>query len=80
MSEVTRILLRIEHGDQAAAERLLPLVYDELRKLAAVKLAQERAKLTLRPGRNTLLVNTTLVLPQRRLQSHAQAYQSTSNW
>ena len=35
MNEVTRILSAIEHGDPAAAEQLLPLVYDELRKLAA---------------------------------------------
>ena len=35
MSEVTRILSAIEHGDLHAAEQLLPLVYDELRKLAA---------------------------------------------
>ena len=42
MSEVTRILCAIEQGDPHAAEQLLPLVYDELRKLAAEKLAQER--------------------------------------
>jgi RNA polymerase sigma factor (TIGR02999 family) len=41
MSDVTRILSRIESGDCAAAEELLPLVYDELRRLAAHKLAQE---------------------------------------
>ena len=41
MSEVTRTLDAIEQGDPAAAERLLPLVYDELRRLAAAKLAQE---------------------------------------
>jgi RNA polymerase sigma factor (TIGR02999 family) len=42
MSEVTRILSAIEEGDPRAAEQLLPLVYDELRKLAAQKLAQEK--------------------------------------
>src|SRR6266851_505947 len=47
MTEVTRILSAIEHGDPHAAEKLLPLVYDELRKLAAAKLAQERAGQTL---------------------------------
>jgi RNA polymerase sigma factor (TIGR02999 family) len=47
MSDVTQILSEIEHGDPAAAERLLPLVYDELRKLAAVKLASERPGQTL---------------------------------
>ena len=41
MSEVTRILSAIEQGDPRAAEELLPLVYDELRQLAAHKLAQE---------------------------------------
>jgi RNA polymerase sigma factor (TIGR02999 family) len=47
MSEVTRILSAIEQGDPHAAERLLPLVYDELRKLAAQKLAQEKPGQTL---------------------------------
>ncbi len=41
MSDVTQILSAIEGGDALAAERLLPLVYDELRKLAAQKMAQE---------------------------------------
>jgi RNA polymerase sigma factor (TIGR02999 family) len=47
MSNVTRILTQIEAGDPSAAEQLLPLVYDELRKLAAVKLAQEKPGQTL---------------------------------
>jgi RNA polymerase sigma factor (sigma-70 family) len=47
MSEVTRILSAIEQGDRRAAEDLLPLVYDELRKLAAQKLAQEKPGQTL---------------------------------
>lgn len=47
MSDVTRILSAIERGDPSAAERLLPLVYDELRKLAAQKLAQEKPGQTL---------------------------------
>jgi hypothetical protein len=42
MSEVTRILSAIEQGDPHAAEQLLPLVYEELRRLAAQKLAQEK--------------------------------------
>src|SRR5262245_63318854 len=49
MSEVTRILSAIEHGDPSAAEQLLPLVYEELRKLAAQKLAQEAPGQTLQP-------------------------------
>src|SRR6187455_1850909 len=47
MSDVTRILSQIEQGDPQAAEQLLPLVYDELRKLAAAKLAQEKPGQTL---------------------------------
>ena len=47
MSDVTRILSQIEQGNPAAAEQLLPLVYDELRKLAALKLAQEKPGQTL---------------------------------
>ena len=47
MSDVTRILSQIESGDPSAAEQLLPLVYDELRKLAAAKLAQEKPGQTL---------------------------------
>jgi RNA polymerase sigma factor (TIGR02999 family) len=47
MSDVTRILSAIEQGDSLAAERLLPLVYEELRKLAAQKLTQEKPGLTL---------------------------------
>jgi RNA polymerase sigma factor (TIGR02999 family) len=47
MSDVTRILSQIEAGDPQAAEQLLPLVYDELRKLAAARLAQEKPGQTL---------------------------------
>jgi len=47
MSDVTRILSAIEQGDPSAAEQILPLVYDELRKLAAQKLAQEKPGQTL---------------------------------
>jgi RNA polymerase sigma factor (TIGR02999 family) len=47
MSEVTLILSAIEQGDPHAAEQLLPLVYEELRKLAAAKLAQEKPGQTL---------------------------------
>jgi RNA polymerase sigma factor (TIGR02999 family) len=47
MNDVTRILSAIEQGDSGAAENLLPPVYDERRKLAAQKLAQERPGQTL---------------------------------
>lgn len=50
MSDVTRILFQIEAGDPSAAEQLLPLVYDELRRLAAAKLAKEKPGQTLQPS------------------------------
>ncbi|MGI9470161.1 MAG: sigma-70 family RNA polymerase sigma factor [Rubripirellula sp.] len=47
MNEVTRILSQIDEGDSIAAEKLLPLVYEELRKLAAARLANEKPGQTL---------------------------------
>jgi len=58
MSEVTRILSRIESGDSSAAEKLLPLVYDELRRLAAAKLSHEKPGQTLQA---TALVHDAFV-------------------
>ncbi len=49
MSEITRILSSIQQGDPHAADQLLPLVYDELRKLAAQRMADERGDHTLQP-------------------------------
>jgi RNA polymerase sigma factor (TIGR02999 family) len=49
MTDVTRILTAIEQGDPHAAAQLLPLVYDELRKLAVARMAEERADHTLQP-------------------------------
>src|SRR6188472_4720090 len=49
MTDVTRILSQIEQGEPHAAEKLLPLVYDELRKLAAARLAEEKPGQTLQP-------------------------------
>jgi RNA polymerase sigma factor (TIGR02999 family) len=49
LSDVTSILEAVADGDSAAADRLLPLVYDELRKLAASKMAREAANQTLQP-------------------------------
>jgi hypothetical protein len=49
MSDVTVILTAIDHGDPHDASRLLPLVYDELRRLAAQKLAHEKPQQTLDP-------------------------------
>ena len=47
MSDVTRLLSAIDQGDPRAADQLLPLVYDELRQLAAARLSQERPGQTL---------------------------------
>src|ERR1700737_904128 len=58
MREVTRILSALEQGDPHAAEQLLPLVYEELRRLAAQKLAQEAPGQTLEP---TALVHEAYV-------------------
>src|SRR6478609_4413363 len=58
MADVTRILSAIEAGDPKAAAELLPLVYDELRKLAAARLADERPGQTLQP---TALVHEAYV-------------------
>jgi RNA polymerase sigma factor (TIGR02999 family) len=49
MIDVTHILNRVQQGDAKAAEELLPLVYEELRKLAAARMAQEQAGQTLQP-------------------------------
>lgn len=68
MSEVTRILSAIEDGDSEAAEQLLPLVYDELRKLAARRLAQEK------PGQT---LQATALVHEAYLQLVGGAYQ---NW
>jgi len=56
MSDVTQILSRIEQGDSRAAEQLLPLVDDELRRLPATKLANEKPGQTLQA---TALVQVT---------------------
>jgi RNA polymerase sigma factor (TIGR02999 family) len=49
VSDITLILQKIDQGDTSAAEQLLPLVYEELRRLAAAKMARESAGLTLQP-------------------------------
>ena len=58
MSDVTRILLRIESGDAAAANELLPLVYSQLRKLAGARMAKEKPGQTLQA---TALVHDAFV-------------------
>src|SRR5436190_10561699 len=71
MNEVTRILTAIEQGDPRAPEELLPLIYDELRRLAAQKMAQEKPGQTLQP---TALVHEAYV----RLVVGEQAQQWSS--
>src|SRR5262245_28514293 len=74
MSEVTQILSALESGDAHAAEQLFPLVYDELRKLAAVKLSHEKPGQTLQP---TALVHEAYL----RLVGQAPATKhKSSNW
>jgi RNA polymerase sigma factor (TIGR02999 family) len=58
MSDVTRILSAIQRGDETAADKLLPLVYQELRRLAAAKLSKEKPGQTLQP---TVLVHEAYV-------------------
>lgn len=67
MNDVTRILHSIQHGDPKAADELLPLVYGELRKLAAARMAQESPGQTLQP---TALVHEAWL---RLVGSDAQA-------
>ena len=73
MSDVTAILSAIEQGDPLAAKQLLPLVYDELRKLAARRLAQEQAGQTLQA---TALVHEAYL----RLVDQAQPWNSRGDF
>jgi len=66
MNNVTKILTAIERGDESAADQLLPLVYQELRKLAAAKLAKEKPGQTLQP---TMLVHEAYIRLVDRDQS-----------
>src|SRR5262245_45951974 len=74
MSDVTRILAKIEQGDAAATEQLLPLVYQELRKLAAIKLAQEKPGQTLQA---TALVHEAYI---RLVGDESAAWQSRGHF
>jgi hypothetical protein len=70
MTEVTRILSAIEEGDSSAAEQILPLVYDELRRLAEQKLAHESPGQTLQAtavGREVSLVDFIRSLDPKRI-------------
>ena len=66
MADVTQILYQIDQGDPTAAEQLLPLVYDELRKLAAARLANEKPGQTLQA---TALVHEAFIRLVDRPQS-----------
>lgn len=74
MSEVTRILGRVEQGDPKAAEELLPLVYEELRRLAACRMAREPAGHTLQP---TALVHEAWL---RLAEPQGHAWQSKAHF
>ena len=71
MSDVTDILSQIELGDPKAAEELLPLVYDELRKLAATRLALEN------PGHT---LNATALVHEAYLRLGDQSFQSRTHF
>ena len=74
MSEVTKILSAIDHGDRKVSDELLPLVYNELRRLAAHKMAAEAPGHTLQP---TALVHEAwlrLVTPQQQAQFQNRAH------
>ena len=74
MSEVTRILSAIQEGDRKAADNLLPLVYNELRRIAAVKMAGESAGHTLQA---TALVHEAWL---RLAGSNEQSWQSRAHF
>jgi len=74
MSDVTRILNAIEQGDAKAADELLPLVYDELRLLAAQKLSQEKAGQTLQA---TALVHEAYI---RLVEEENQSWNSRGHF
>jgi RNA polymerase sigma factor (TIGR02999 family) len=75
MNEVTRVLSALEQGDPHAADQLLPLVYDELRKLAAQKLAQEKPGQTLQATGLVHEAYLRLVQPEK-----AQAWDSRGHF
>ena len=76
MSDVTQILSQIEQGDPHAAEKLLPLIYDELRKLAAAKLSHEKPGQTLQA---TALVHEAYLRLVGGLESGVGG-QESRNW
>src|SRR3977135_623441 len=74
MSEATRILTAIEQGDAGASEELLPLVYNELRRMAAYKMSNEPAGHTLQP---TALVHEAWL---KLVDSRSQSWQNRAHF
>jgi hypothetical protein len=74
MSDVTHILSAIEQGDPRAAEQLLPLVYEELRQIAAQKLAQEKRGQTLQATALVHEANLRLVDVERVQQWNSRGH------
>ena len=74
MREVTQILDRVQQGDARAADDLLPLIYEELRRLAAVKMADQPAGHTLQP---TALVHEAYL---RLVGSEQQKWQNSRHF
>ncbi len=78
MTEVTRVLAAVEQGDQRAAEQLLPLVYDELRRLAAQRLGRETPGQTLQA---TALVHEAYIrLVQREHKGSTPSWNSRGHF
>ncbi len=73
MSDVTHILTAIEQGDANAADKLLPLVYEELRKLAAHKLANDALAQIVSPVNDSDLQNDYRDMVARALQGELQS-------
>lgn len=74
MSDVTLVLQAVSRGEQQASEQLLPLVYDELRRLAAIRMARESAGQTLQP---TALVHEAWV---RMVQDGSRSWQNQAHF
>jgi RNA polymerase sigma factor (TIGR02999 family) len=76
MSDVTRLLEALQHGDARAGEELLPLVYAELRQLARAKMAREQPGQTLQP--TALVHEAWLKLGDQRFENRAHFFAATA--
>jgi hypothetical protein len=79
MSDITHILNALEQGDQQAAAELLPLIYDELRRLAGQKMAQEKAGHTSAFNHTESRLETTRQIRQRCSRANSQAQASAAS-